>query len=178
MPQVRANTAHYFYGMECFRRIHPVHLFALFCVALAVKGCTAYVDTGAFGPALTSTEEIEQYFSGNTLRNVVGGATYFAEDGTMHSVETRIDQVASGAWSVKSGRTPKLCMGRQTGAYAFANEVRDFSIEGYCYAIRPQPDGTTRMDATGNPDYITGRLVAGFPLASRYNDLRRKLALE
>ena len=164
--------------MQATRMTSPLRAFALLCAALAVKGCTTYVDTDDFGPALTSTEEIEQYFSGNTLRNVVGGATYFAEDGTMHSVETRIDQVASGAWSVRGGRTPKLCMGRQTGAYAFAGEIRAFSMEGFCYAIRPRPDGTTRMDATGNPDFITGRLVVGFPMASRYNDLRRKLGLE
>ena len=145
---------------------------------LILSGCTAYVDTGEFGPKLKSAEEIEAYFSGNTLRNVVGGATYFAADGTLHSVETRIDQVASGEWSVRGGRDPKLCIGKQTGAYLFANEVRAFSMEGFCYAIRPQPDGTTRMDATGAPDFITGRLEVGFPLAARYTDLRRKLGLD
>lgn len=151
---------------------------ALVTAASLLAGCASYVNTSAYGPALESEAEIEAYFSGNMLKNVVGGGMYFSPDGTLLSVETRIDQVSVGRWSVQKGAEPKLCMSAQQGAYIFNGETQEFAMDGYCYGVAPLPDGTTRMDATGNPDFVTGRLVEGFPMAARFNEISDRAGLK
>ena len=102
---------------------------------------------------------------------------YFAPDGKLVTVETQIDQLSLGQWSVTPGVPSKLCLSPQRGAYVIGGELQEFAMDGFCYEVEPQPNGRTVMDARNAPEFLTGRLQRGFPLASRYEKLKRKLGL-
>lgn len=147
-------------------------------MALTLAGCGPMVATNATGTALTDADAIEAYVSGNTLRNTVGGGMYFAPDGRLVTVETQIDQLSLGQWSVTPGTPSKLCLSPQRGAYVLAGETQEFAMEGFCYAVEPQSNGRTIMDARGAPEFMTGRIERGFSLAQRYRKLKQKTGLQ
>ena len=146
-------------------------------LALVCAGCGPASLTDMDSAPLASSEEITAYVSGNTLRNVVGGGMYFAPDGKLVSVETQIDQLALGQWSVTPGTPSKLCLSPQRGAYVFGGEMQEFATEGFCYEVAPQRNGRAVMDARNAPEFVTGKMERGFSLAARYQKLKSKTGL-
>ena len=161
--------------------IHTKRAFTAFLgygAVLTITGCAMpHINTADLGPGLRTHEEVTRYVSGNFVPNGLGGGNYFAANGSIFYVETKIDQIGTGRWVAGDGKHSPLCM-NDLVIYSLTDGTTTETENGdVCFWIYPQADGTDVWDGIGRGNLNVEKTVKGFPLKARFDQLREAMGI-
>ena len=148
-------------------------------LALTAAGCTpSYVNTQVLGQRATGAE-IKAHYSGKSVRFAyqVGGPPetehHFAADGTFKSVHLQENIFGLGTWRIhRLPGTDKLIV-KATLYFVDRNAVSQATTQA-AFVVYIQPDGSAILDQMGRGNSEQPKPRPGFPMASRWNALKRK----
>lgn len=147
--------------------------------ALTAAGCTpSYINTQDLGQRATGAE-IKAHYSGKSVRfaNEAGGPVntehHYGADGTFKSVHLQEDMFGLGTWRIHSSLGTDKLIVEVTGYFVDRNGVSKASTQA-SFVVYIQPDGSAILDQMGSGNFDQPKPRQGFPMASRWNALKRK----